>query len=117
MWRTKILEMFGIPPLMPGTPIINTGDAGTPSTCRRDAGNDAAGKLMTDQHATYKVNVWMNLTVENCLNSLENQEEILLLDKLVDLNVVKQEDTGNLKEDKMQVNMKLFSQETQYSLF
>ena len=59
-------------PLVPGTPAVATGNAGTPSTCMRGAGNDNAGNLMTDQEATYIVNVW-----ENCLNCVENQEEIL----------------------------------------
>ena len=94
MWRTKILEMFGIPPLMPGTPIINTGDAGTPSTCRIDAGNDATGNIMRHQDSES----FEDLTVEHCTGKI--QENILCLDQLVELNVLTVKDAVKFEKDK-----------------
>ena len=52
--------------------------------------------------------VLTNLTVEH---SGRNQEEILLFDKLVDLNVLTVEDAGKSKEDQMPTINKLFPQE------
>ena len=95
-------------PLMPGTPTLATFDAGTPSKCRRDIGNNAKGNILTDHEATYRVKVLKNLTPEHFLESLEKQKNILLLENLVGLNFVTVEDAGNWKEEKMPVIRTLF---------
>ena len=68
-------------PLVPGTPSATTedsslGDAGTPSV-NRDTGNEKTGNLLKDQDATYRVNVWTKLTVEDCFDVVKSQDKIL----------------------------------------